>query len=234
MGEAYSQFESGFLRLKNDYARMLSDYRRSNMQLAEDFNIFSLVGVEHYEVSTHSAILREFLDAQGSHGQGNLFFIEFLSLLADKGIIPKEDINKYSPMTFDNYACDAERSVATGRIDIIVERLDGDFPYSIIIENKVYAVDQYEQIERYWAELEKKKHIPVERKEIIYLTPKGGLPSEDSIDSTKRKELEDMGALHYISYNTDVSCWLENALNKVKSPKIEYTVRQYIELVRNL
>lgn len=234
MSEAYSQFESGFLRLKNDYARMLSDYRESNVLLAEDFNIFSLVGVGHYEVTTHSAILRKLLDSQGSHGQGNLFFIEFLSMLADKGIIPKEDINKYSPMTFDNYACDAERSVATGRIDIIVEQLDGDFPYSIIIENKVYAVDQYEQIERYWAELEKKTHIPVDRKEIIYLTPKGGLPSEDSIDSKKRKELEDKGALHYISYNTDVSCWLENALMKVKSPKIEHTVRQYIELVRNL
>lgn len=135
---------------------------------------------------------------------------------------------------FDNYACDAERAVATGRIDIIVERLESDFPYSIIIENKVYAVDQYKQIERYWAELEKKTHIPKRRKEIIYLTPKGGIPSEDSIDSMKRKELEENGALHYVSYNIDVCRWLETALMKVKSPKIEHTVRQYIDLVRNL
>lgn len=155
-------------------------------------------------------------------------------MLADKGIIPQADINKYSPTVFDNYACDAERAVATGRIDIIVERLDGKFPYSIIIENKVYAVDQYEQIERYWAELEKKTHIPVDRKEIIYLTPKGGLPSEDSIDSEKRKELENKGALHYISYNADVSRWLKNTLSKVKSPKVEHTLRQYIELVKSL
>lgn len=84
MTEADNQFESGFLRLKNNYMRMLSDYRESNELLAEDFNIFSLVGVGHYEVTTHSAILRELLDSQGSHGQGNLFFIEFLSMLAEK------------------------------------------------------------------------------------------------------------------------------------------------------
>lgn len=61
MSEAYSQFESGFLRLKDNYVRMISDYRKSNILLAEDFNIFRLVGVEHYEVTTHSAILRDLL-----------------------------------------------------------------------------------------------------------------------------------------------------------------------------
>lgn len=228
------EFANKFQKLKDGFQQLHSDYLETNKTEAADFNIFHLLGVAHYEVSTHSAMLRELLDSNASHGQGNLFFIEFLSMLADKKIIHKDDIHKYSPKTFDDYVCEAERSVATGRIDIIIERLHGDFPFCIIIENKVYAVDQYEQIERYWAELEKKAHIPESRKEIIYLTPKGCLPSEDSIDCQTRKELESKGALHYLSYNQDIRQWLEGVLSKVESPKVEGMLRHYIEIVKDL
>lgn len=232
--EYFEEFVEKFSNLRDGFTLIHNKYLEDNKKLAEGFNVFRLWGVEHYEVTTHSSMLRELLDSNGSHGQGNLFFKEFLSMLSDKGIIPKEDINKYSLKTFDNYVCEAERAVATGRIDIIIERLHGDFPFCIIIENKVYAGDMYEQIERYWAELEKKTHIPESRKEIIYLTPKGDLPSEESIDCQKRKEFESKGALHYVSYNADISRWLEGALQKVASSKVDGILRQYIEIVKNL
>ena len=38
----------------------------------EEFNVFHLCKVDHYE-NCHSAILAEFLDPNGSHGQGDTF-----------------------------------------------------------------------------------------------------------------------------------------------------------------
>lgn len=226
-------FKNNFLRYKNDYYLALDRYRIENKTIAEDFNIFNILGVEHYEVSTHSSLLRELLDSNGSHGQGNLFFIEFLSMLSDKGIIPREEINKYSSKMFDDYICEAERAVDTGRIDIIIERLECEFPFCLIIENKIWAVDQEKQIERYWQELKKKK-APENRKKILYLSIDGHLPSEWSIDNKLRNELENQQVLYCISYKEDVKLWLGKSLQKIESEKVKYIIGQYIDVLKKL
>ena len=230
----FNKLKDKFLILKNKYSQMLSEYRNENTVMAKDFNIFHILGVAHYEVSTHSSFLRELLDSNGTHGQGNLFFIEFLSMLAAKGVIPRDDIKSYSTKTFDDYVCEAERSVDTGRVDIIVEQLAGDAPFCIIIENKVWAEDQEKQIERYWQELVGKKNIPINRKKILYLSPDGHLPSEWSIDKTTRYELENKGILHCISYKKDIRQWLENVLPKVESDKVKHSLIQYIDALLKL
>ena len=89
---AFRKYSDNFLRLKIEYLQLKNDYRNSNKALAEDFNIFKILNVEHYEVTTHSSMLRELLDSTGTHGQGNLFFLEFLAMLSEKGIISKSNI----------------------------------------------------------------------------------------------------------------------------------------------
>jgi len=44
----------------------------------ENFNVFKILGVEAYEVGTHSAFLSELLSPQGTHGQGSTFLKLFL------------------------------------------------------------------------------------------------------------------------------------------------------------
>lgn len=39
----------------------------------ENFNIFAVMNMEHSEVSTHSAIIGELLNPNGSHGQKDFF-----------------------------------------------------------------------------------------------------------------------------------------------------------------
>lgn len=231
---AFKDFSENFSRLKAGYLQLRDDHRRTDKIHAEDFNLFQILGVAHYEVSTHSAVLRELLDSTGTHGQGNLFFLEFLSMLAEKGIIPKNEVVSYSTKTFDDYICEAERSVDTGRIDIIIERVHGDFPFCLIIENKVWAIDQEKQIERYWQELDSKKSMPIGRKKILYLSLAGHLPSEWSIDNSVRQELEGRGVLHCISYKQDIKQWLENALAKVGSEKVKYSLIQYMDVFKTL
>ena len=46
----------------------------------ENFNVFSILQMESAEVKTHSAIIAELLNPQGSHSQGTLFLKLFLQL----------------------------------------------------------------------------------------------------------------------------------------------------------
>lgn len=212
---------------------MMSRYHASNIEDAEEFNIFRLLNVAHYEVNTHSALLRELLDSKGSHAQGNIFFKNFLLLLAEKGIVSEEEAEHYTTKTFDDYSCIAEQSFDTGRFDIIISRLHGAFPFCVIIENKVYALDQDEQIERYWKELEE-MYIPEAQKKILYLSPKGTRPSRESITPHSRKALEEKGVLHYISYKKDIAKFLEDTESSIKSEKVRCILNQYINIVKNL
>lgn len=227
------EFEDGFLRLKGDYKKILHDFQLENKTLAEDFNVFGILGVSHYEVTTHSSMLKELLDARGTHGQGNLFFLTFLSVLAGKGIIPINEIPYYSSRTFDDYSCKTEIVLETGRVDIVISRSSSDFPFCFIIENKIYAIDQEKQIMRYWQELEK-MNMPEERKRILYLSLNGEAPSEASIDAETRKLLEKRGILHCLSYRKDINSWLANSLSRVESEKVRYTIKQYIDTIEKL
>ena len=45
----------------------------------ENFNVFKLCGVDHYE-NAHSDIIAEFLDSKGSHDCGSDFFQAFCKI----------------------------------------------------------------------------------------------------------------------------------------------------------
>jgi hypothetical protein len=83
--------------------------------------------------TTHSALVGNLLNPQGSHGQASLFLESFLALLG----VPEPSKGKWV-VTVEN-----------GRIDILLRRLK---PSSvIIIENKSnYAGDKKNQLYRYW------------------------------------------------------------------------------------
>ena len=216
--EYFKGYVGAFEKLKNGYALIREDNKRK----AWDFNIFRLLEAERYEVATHSSMLRDLLDSRGTHGQGNLFFKEFLSMLSMKGIIKEDEITSYLNRTFDDYLCIAEKTVETGRLDIEISRLHGDSQFYFVIENKIDAPDQERQIERY-GEVVGKIKVPADRKKIFYLTPDGRQPAETSANG-----------IYCISYREDIRSWLENSLKKVESEKVRYTVRQYLDIVKTL
>jgi hypothetical protein len=152
-------------------------------------------------------------------------------MLFAKGFIHGQSVSSYSANEYDNYSSDVEVAFDGGRIDIFLKRIHGKDPFAIIIETKVYASDQPQQLERYWSYLERIKSIEDSRKLLLYLTPSGKNPSRNSISETKEKELRKIGVLHNISYNSDIKKWLEGVLPKVRSLKIQYLIKQYIEVV---
>ena len=101
------------------------------------FNIFGLLGVGYSE-NTHSSILAELLSPQGSHGSKYKFLQAFIETVKLKDFIQDFD--------FQGATVQTEVVVGNGRIDILIN--DNNY-HAVIIENKIFAVDQREQLKRY-------------------------------------------------------------------------------------
>lgn len=173
------------------------------------FNIFKVCGVNHYE-NTHSAIIKEFLNPKGSHGLKHLFLQAFIEILDKDFTLESFNVEKANVKT--------ERSTSEGRIDIFIE----DDNNVIIIENKIYAGDQKEQLKRYdnFAKNYTKNY------QIFYLTLFGNEASEQSgegVDYTP------------ISYAKTIIEWLEKCLHiSSRYPMVRETIAQYINHLKTL
>ena len=146
--------------------------------------------MEHSEVSTHSAIIGELLNPNGSHGQKDFFLRLFIAEIK-KAFESGEDDNQINKLTdFGTLVNDkiCERTISLeinwenvtgGRIDLIVE----DHKQILIIENKLYAIDQPLQLIRYdnYAKTKGKDY------HILYLTLFGKeLEKEEKLDRIVR------------------------------------------------
>lgn len=101
------------------------------------FNLFRIFGVDHYE-NTHSAIIAELLNPEGTHGLKHKFLECFLETVNVHNLLPHFDC--------ENCKVKTEADTNNGRIDILITDNNRN---AIIIENKIYANDQWEQLRRY-------------------------------------------------------------------------------------
>ena len=108
--------------LKNKYEELAA-------VTGEDFNVFSILGVDTDEVRTHSAFLADLLNPQGSHRQGTAFLKLFLEM-EHKNFEPDEYKN------LETFQVRKEASTDQGRIDILLEK---EKVACIVIENKIYG-----------------------------------------------------------------------------------------------
>jgi hypothetical protein len=175
------------------------------------FNMFKICGVNHYE-NTHSAIIAEFLNPNGTHGLKSKLLECFIEMLGDKFYI--KDFNP------SRASVETEHYTGDGRIDILIE--DNQHK-AIIIENKIYAPDQSEQLKRYdtYAQQQYKNDY-----QILYLTLDGQKASEQSGEGVKYVK---------ISYETDIINWLESCvLIATRYPIVRETIIQYINHLKQL
>lgn len=181
------------------------------------FNMFGVLGVDHYE-NTHSAIICEFLNPKGSHGLKD----QFLKAFVEHYIKEHENSIDFF-CRFETRTAKAQTEFPTqdGRIDILIEDNNG---HAIIIENKIYAIDQWEQLSRYnkfaLANYKSGNYI------ILYLTLDGVEASEQSgkdVDYFK------------ISHSDFIIKWLEKCVSiSSRFPLVRETIIQYINHLRKL
>src|SRR5580692_3482102 len=98
--------------------RFAGAHRRHTEALAratgEQFNIFKILGIGHYEVATHSPMLGNLLNPKGSHGQGDVFLRLFVNSM---GIANFDSASAHLEL---EYHIGTVTDKSGGRIDIVI------------------------------------------------------------------------------------------------------------------
>jgi PD-(D/E)XK nuclease superfamily len=185
----------------------------------ERFNVFSTLLKESDEVRLHARFLHCLLDPQGSHDCGSLFLKLFLQTLRDlqpidhKGELVKSAIPiDERPWTVFKEASRAKH----GQIDLLLESPG----FAIAIENKIYAGEQSEQLERYSKYLQSRRGNSI----LIYLTLDG-------------KVAHTAGKYDYcrISYRDHILAWIDLCLRETYHIiPVNQALIQYRAIVRRL
>lgn len=208
--------------------KMLSDIRERYLvaqeienrhrEQGEFFNVFNIIGMRVDEVRLHSAMLAELLSPNGYHGLGTLFLRAFLDVI---GVESSFIDYSYCNLDCKERYIGAKTETDGGRIDIIIE--DGN--HAIIIENKIYAPDQENQLLRYYNYGRKK--FPNGFK-LLYLTLNGDEPHECSLGG---KSID----YQKISYKNEIIRWLEQCSDIASSKdNAKIVINQYCHLVKEL
>lgn len=197
-------------------------------QIASKFNLFRLLRIEHLEEKTHTPFLAELLSPRGSHGQGDLFYQTFI-----QGIFPKDDHPWLSRSTHLRVAAESH-TFGLGRIDLLITHPEPGHQFAIVIENKIYASDQPQQLQRYLDFALQVLQLPLERIRLVYLSPHGHAPGANSIDPKVRKTLTKQKVYVQLSYRAHITNWLQQCLPEVKAPIVRATILQYLKTIQNL
>jgi hypothetical protein len=177
------------------------------------FNIFTVLRQEDDEVNLHSK-----------------FIVELLSNIPHYS-------EKYRKLFFENIGIEDE--YFQGDIQVLREHRNIDILLRdedkiIIIENKIYAEDQGEQLSRYY-KLMKNRSNEIK---IFYLTLDGRDPSDQSLGDILCSESDhEEGKVQVInlSYKENISSWLEECIKESATvPIIRETLVQYLEVVNRL
>ena len=210
-------FKKDFGKVSNGYSKIKDLCELINKKEATDFNVFSILDRDRYEVRTHTPFLFELLNSKGTHGQGNLFLSTFLTKLLsyneEEAFHPNWHVIKeseYIDLRLENYSL--------GK--------------AIYIENKIDSDAHSGQLSRYFKKW--KEGFSKGEGAFIYLTPKGTNPSEDGFDEEIYQRKLVIEELKPFSYREDILDWLESIFKKIQAPRVQQTIHQYIDLLKTL
>lgn len=184
----------------------------------ECFNVFSALQLSSDEVRLHSRLLAVLLNPKAEHGLGYKFLKSFLRAI---GLPPDYISDCKEPMV--------ERSVGEvtdttgGRIDIILE--DGKQKHAVIIENKIYANDQPNQLLRYHNY--GKEQFGEHNFKLIYLTLDGCEASDSSLGGENFELIK-------LSYARDILKLLEDLAQSIPPKPVRSTIEDYIKIIKQL
>lgn len=180
----------------------------------DTFNMFRICGVNHYE-NTHSSILAELLDPNASHQFEHKFLDAFIQTLIKLDILPPE-----YQFAYQGVKVHREYSTSYGRLDILITN---SLDEALLIENKIYASDQFEQLKRYHTFGAQKFN---NKFKLLYLTLWGNESPQDALDKTEYLQ---------VSYSEAILQWLERCVEiAAKSPIVRETLIQYSNHIKNL
>lgn len=209
----YTKLETLLVKSK----KIIDDHLEIVKNNGEDFNIFSILGMETNETKTHSAMLVALLDPKGNHYYEDLFLKLFLEEI---GYDYQDENLKLTKVKAEHHLGRISKDYEKGGyIDILITFNSGK---AIAIENKIYAGDQPKQMYRYSLF---KGNICT----LYYLNLFGNKPTKESLHTLKDDDYE------IITYKNQILNWLDKCLSIIKPTSlVQNAVKQYQVLIKNL
>ena len=179
------------------------------------FNAYQIFRLNDKEVM-HSRFIKALLNPNENHGYKDKFLILLLNQIG---------ITNFST---NNITAECEKNTHNNRyIDIAIENKPTN--QMIIIENKIWAGDLDNQLldyHQFGMNLYKKS----ENIFMLYLTPYGRLPNDNSFPKIKEQP---KNGIKCISYEKDIIAWLEDCLKLIGDKgRLYHCIEMYIELIR--
>ena len=180
------------------------------------FNVFSALNMCSDEVRLHSRLLATLLNPKANHGLGNEFLKLFLIALG----LPEDYITYCKEQIVERTIGEVTETTG-GRIDIILE----DRGHAVIIENKIYAGDQPNQLLRYHNY--GVKTFGENNFKLVYLTLYGSDPSPYSLGGEHFEFIK-------LSYAQDILKLLEDFVPTQPQKPVHSTIEDYITIIKQL
>lgn len=196
--------------LSNELLKYKKFLQKREEEIRQGKNNYSLLGSVlgiHDEVRLHSRFIYSMINPNGSHFQNDLFLKLFIECI--------------DPKILKNFSLsNAQVFKERDNIDLLIE--DGNT--FIIIENKLLAGEQKNQISRYIETIEKYGNLEHKPKIIVvYLSITGKNPSKYSLNeyninqSNKQIYLQDQSYDYYpISYKKSIPQWVHKCIDITK------------------
>ncbi len=128
----------------------------------------------------------------------------------------------------ESYRVRSEKRIAQAQFDIMLEKKD---EARIVIENKIFAGDQNNQLFRLYQDARKDFDGQVK---LIYLTLDGSQPGEDSLESPVQDDVSlSQDEFQCISYRDEIIPWLEEC-SKLQAVQRIAPIREILFQYRNL
>ena len=208
--------------IKDLFSQLLPLYHAEQERLKKEkeegkrFNVFSALNMCSDEMRLHSRLLATLLNPKASHGLGNEFLKLFLIALG----LPEDYITHCKEQIVERLIGEVTETNG-GRIDIILE----DRGHAVIIENKIYAGDQPNQLLRYHNY--GVKTFGENNFKLVYLTLYGSDPSPYSLGGEHFEFIK-------LSYAQDILKLLEDFVPTQPQKPVHSTIEDYITIIKQL
>lgn len=184
--------------------------REYEERCAPRFNLFRILIGKKRETA-HSAFLADLLNPKGSHGQGRAFLREFFGVWSEMSHLPHVEPDADSKVT--DFEVITEKGTYNGRLDILLESRERGILF--VIENKIDAAEQQNQLKRYAEWLSGKKNI--KKGVLIVLAPEGRKPDDQQVKCV------------CLTYQKEIMTWIERCKSVARPARVIDSLQQYLE-----
>lgn len=209
------------IHLFNDIHHILERYEQIRKEKGENYNLFQVINMTSDETRVHSALMADLLNPYGHHQMGYVFLRSFIDRL-------NELSHRTLSFSYVNVKVECEKyigpktDISGGRLDLYIT----DGRSHIVIENKIYATDQENQLLRYHNYLKQYRDSDTM---LLYLSLDGEV--HDLNKTTGGENID----FFTISYGDFILDWLEDCCRIAHDkPMISEGIRHYRNLIKIL